>query len=174
MTELDSRPANEASRPHQGNLFIEALDFDEFELGLLPLMRHFLASFETPALQSWGLAYAIAVERWGETIGLTVAHRLQKVIRAVLEARNHSVSFHDPLTPASREFATRDEVSLLLMLRHMRRDETAEARDAVYEISSGKMDPRVIRAGLAFASRFSCGVRSQNAPSAQPVLRVVS
>ncbi|NRB00991.1 MAG: hypothetical protein HRU32_14460 [Rhodobacteraceae bacterium] len=154
-------------------MLIDTLELDEFERGLLTVARHFFTSFETPAMQSWGHAFAVADERWGEALGLAVAYRLQKVIRAVLDARDHSICFHDPMTPASRDFATGDEVNLLFMLHHMRRDETGEARAAVMALCLDMMDPHVIRAGLAFADRFSCGAKVRTHTSSPPDLRVV-
>ena len=151
----------------------ETLEFDEFERGLLPVARHVLTSFETPELHLWGRAYSEAVEHWGETLGLAVAHRLQKVVRAVLDARDGSLSFYDPRDPASQDHATQDEVTLLRMLRHMRRDEAVPARDAAIALANGKMDPYILRAGLAFADRFSCGTPGQARNGKPPVLRVV-
>ncbi|MEM9238407.1 MAG: hypothetical protein AAGB07_00395, partial [Pseudomonadota bacterium] len=91
----------------------------------------------------------------------------------VLDARDGSLSFYDPRDPASQDHATQDEVTLLRMLRHMRRDEAVPARDAAIALAHGKMDPYILRAGLAFADRFSCGTPGQARNGKPPVLRVV-
>ncbi|MEM9974205.1 MAG: hypothetical protein AAF771_08500 [Pseudomonadota bacterium] len=173
MKSADREPAGAGTLHEQRGMTLEALELDQFDLGLLSLTRHFLSTFATPAVQSWGHAYSIAVERWGETVGLSVAHALQKVLRAVLEARENPVTHHDPFSPEARLYATSDEESLLRMLRNMRRDETAKARDAVEELTGGVMDPHVIRAGLAFATRFSDGYQRTNPSQARPALRVI-
>lgn len=173
MTSGDTLRDSRALDLHADSVRLNTLEFDEFECGLLPVARHFLTSFEQPERHLWARAYGAAAERWGETIGLAVAQRLQKVIRAVLDVREGSVSFHDPGDPLARDHATADEVALLSMLRHMRRDEAIPARDAALALAGGRMDPFVIRAGLSFADRFSCGARGQARDGTPPALRVV-
>lgn len=173
MTIEDTPQADQDLDQHQKSVRLETLELDEFERGILAVARHFLTSFETSEFQFWARAYGAAAEYWGETVGLAVAHRLQKVIRAVLDARDGSVSFYDPLDPASHDNATQDEVTLLRMLRHMRRDEAVPARDAALALADGRMDPFVIRAGLSFADRFSCGASGRSRDGKPPTLRVV-
>ena len=60
---------------------IDTLPFDEFELGLLAVLRHFSKSYTVPENQTWQHAYLIAAERWGERIGLSTAYALMKVIQ---------------------------------------------------------------------------------------------
>ncbi|WP_415918955.1 hypothetical protein [Tateyamaria sp. SN6-1] len=59
----------------------------------------------------------------------------------------------------------------MTMLHHMRRDNTDKARDAVELLTHGRMDPDVIRTGLALAARFSAGAPALSAK--RPALRVV-
>jgi len=146
--------------------------FDDFEKGLLPVLRYFLMSFETPDSQAWQQAYAVASERWGEAIGLAAAQALMKLLRAVLESRDGQYSFIDSFDLEFRGTVTPDEAALLRMLHHMRRDQTPQAREAVADVTCGQMDPHVIRAGLAFASRFSAGQAVRRAET--PRLRVVA
>ncbi|MFY0311504.1 hypothetical protein ACFMBG_16560 [Leisingera sp. D0M16] len=151
---------------------LAAHQFDEFETGLLPVLRQFLLSYETPDSQAWQRAYMAAAERWGEAIGLPAAQALMKLLRAVLDSRNGQFSFIDPFDLELRGTVTPDEAALLRMLHHMRRDQTPGARDAVADATGGQMDPHVIRAGLAFAHRFSAGQAA--ARPAAPRLRVVA
>ncbi|WP_291729292.1 hypothetical protein [Leisingera sp. F5] len=147
-------------------------EFDEFEAGLLPVLRHFLLSYQEPAGQAWQQAYIVAAERWGEAIGLPAALALMKVVRAALNSRSDQFGFIDPFDLEHRAKATPDEAALLRMLHHMRRDQTGQARAAVAVVAGGKMEPQVIRAGLAFAHRFSAGPATGRAQP--PRLRVVA
>lgn len=151
---------------------LAAHGFDDFEAGLLPVLRQFLLSYETPESQAWQRAYMVAAERWGEAIGLPAAQALMKLLRAVLDSRDGQFSFTDPFDLDLRGTVTLDEAALLRMLHHMRRDQTAGAREAVADVTGGQMDPHVIRAGLAFAHRFSAG-RAAARPET-PRLRVVA
>ncbi|WP_027257447.1 hypothetical protein [Leisingera aquimarina] len=156
---------------------LAAHEFDEFEAGLLPVLRHFMLSYQEPAGQAWQQAYIVAAERWGEAswgeaIGLPAALALMKVVRAALNSRSGQFGFIDPFDLDHRGKVTPDEAALLRMLHHMRRDQTGQARAAVAEVAGGKMEPQVIQAGLAFAHRFSAGPAADCAQS--PRLRVVA
>lgn len=151
---------------------LAAHGFDAFETGLLPVMRQFLLSYETPESQAWQRAYMVAAERWGEAIGLPAAHALMKLLRAVLDCRDRQFASIDPFDLRLRGTMTPDEAALLQMLHHMRRDQTPEARVAVADVTGGHMDPHVIRAGLAFAHRFPAGQAA--ARPEPPRLRVVA
>ncbi|WP_291735427.1 hypothetical protein [Leisingera sp. F5] len=150
---------------------LAAHEFDEFEAGLLPVLRHFMLSYQEPAGQAWQQAYIVAAERWGEAIGLPAALALMKVVRAALNSRSGQFGFIDPFDLDHLGKVTPDEAALLRMLHHMRRDQTGQARAAVAEVAGGKMEPQVIQAGLAFAYRFSAGPAAGRARS--PRLRVV-
>ncbi|WP_261399813.1 hypothetical protein [Leisingera daeponensis] len=149
-----------------------ALGLDDFEAGLLPLLRHFLAGLRRPGGQGWQHAFHTAAERWGETYGLAVAYALFKIIRALEDVRPERLNSHDALCLETRECLTADEQALLQMIHYMRRDQTPAARQAVADAALGRMDPQVIRAGLAFARRFPCS-GAETAPRAGPVLRTV-
>lgn len=136
---------------------LQRLGCDAFERGLLPVARHFLTAFQQPGVHTWQAAYTIAAERWGDAIGFAIAHAMGKLIGALLRSRSDGVGFHDPLDPDARTRLSRDESDLMIMLHHMRRDDTAKARDAVEALTRGRMDPDVIRTGLSLATRFSAG-----------------
>ncbi|MEM9576932.1 MAG: hypothetical protein AAF999_07945 [Pseudomonadota bacterium] len=160
--------------PHPNLLRVNQLPCDAFERALLPVLRHHLNDYADPRLASGHRAFVVAVERWGEPIGLSVAFHLQKLVRAILQCRPEGLEFHDPLCLDSKEAVTDDERLLIDMLHHMRRDQTARARDRVYQITDGRMDPDVIRTGLQFAQRFACGVSGEMRPrAAKPILKVV-
>lgn len=150
---------------------LSALGLDDFEQGLLPVLRQFLLSHDQPQGQAWQQAYLIAVERWGEALGLPAALAAMKLVQAVLECRGEGFCFVDPFDLDHRAEVSRDEAALLRMLHHMRRDETPLAREAVADVTLGQMDPHVIRAGLSLANRFSKG--QSPARATPPRLRVV-
>ena len=148
---------------------LEHLGFDDCERGLLAVARYFFLARSVPEHQSWQVAFAIAVERWGPDIGLPIAFAMSKLVRAVGDVRTDFVS-SDPFDDDARQRATFDEAVLMRMLHHMRRDQTVDARDAVGVLTRGLMDPHVIRAGLAVAARFGCCAPMRR----RPKLRVVS
>lgn len=165
---LDAAAQPDVSQP---TFALGALGLDEFERGLLPVLRHFLLSYEQPEGQAWQQAYLIAAERWGEALGLPAALAAMKLVRAVLESRDGVFCFVDPFDLENRDTASADEAALLRMIHHMRRDETSLAREAVADVTLGRMDPHVIRAGLSLANRFSKGQSPSRA--APPRLWVV-
>lgn len=147
---------------------------DTFEEGMLPLLRHFMICLAEPERQTWQHAFKIAAERWGETLGLQVAHSLFKLIQFVVKARRKDFATVDPLDIEARGFVTRDEHAFLQMLHHMRRDETPQAREAVADVTGCTMDPDVIRAGLSFADRFPAGKQARRSVAgSKPQLQVV-
>ncbi|MBO6919203.1 MAG: hypothetical protein JJ858_12280 [Rhizobiaceae bacterium] len=154
-------------------VLIDTLPFDEFELGLLAVLRHFSKSYTVPENQTWQHAYLIAAERWGERIGLSTAYALMKVIQAVSRCRPNGLHVQDPLCISARKHATEDEIALIGMLHHMRRDETPQARNFIQTLAYGRNDPAIVHAGLSFASRFSLGKRRSANSSAKHMLYVV-
>ncbi|NVO56332.1 hypothetical protein HW561_11080 [Rhodobacteraceae bacterium B1Z28] len=148
-------------------------EFDDFERGLLPVMRHFILSFAEPETLAWQQAYSIAIERWGQDQGLNLAHLVFKIVKATLHCRPEGLAFNDPLCVDYRLEVTCDERALLKMVHHMRRDETPAARDAVGQITGGYPDAHLIQAGLTLANRFPTGSAPRNQPPRRPVLRVI-
>lgn len=145
---------------------------DGFEQGLLPIARHFLRCYEKPDCQGWQAAYTIAAERWGDAQGLPVAHQMRKILRATLDCRPTHFATNDPLCPKARERLTADELALLQMIHHMRRDRTAQARMALDHLTQGRRDPHVIQAALSLAGRWPSGT-DRPRPVRKPVLRAV-
>lgn len=135
---------------HGGAVALSGLGFSDDEQGYLALARHFLTTFTDPASQAWAHAFTIAEERFGPQGG-AIALGLQAVIAQLLKLRPLAFRFHDPLCPQARGFVTSEEHSLILLLRAMTRDVTAEARRHVVVLTGGRMDPVLIRMALALA-----------------------
>lgn len=132
---------------------------DPFERDVLPVLRHFLATHRHPATQSWEHGFAIAVNRWGEPRGLALAYDLSHLARAAHAATQGRLRAGDPLCLDARARLTEDEIYLLHMLHHMRRDATPAARLALSALTRGRMDRELIRAGLSFAARYPAAPR---------------
>ncbi|MCV6584747.1 MAG: hypothetical protein OIF47_04370 [Marinibacterium sp.] len=157
---------------------LDAYGFDGTERALLPVLRNLLTSFDQPDSQAWLIAQRIAVEALGETRGLMAAHLAGKLVASLHETASDPLHFHDPLCPDQRELLTEDELALMRMLHHMRRDNVPAARDAVDRLGRGRHDPHVIRAALTLANRLPRDDAPKAPPKApargRPVLRVVS
>lgn len=146
---------------HGGSVALSSLDFSDDEQGYLALARHFLTTFADPASQAWVPAFTIAQERFGPQGG-AIALGLQGLISQLLKLRPLPFRFHDPLSMDVRGFVTPEEHSLILLLRAMTLDVTAEARRHVVVLTGGRLDPSLIRTGLALAKalpRASASVR---------------
>ncbi|MEM6387132.1 MAG: hypothetical protein AAF718_12940 [Pseudomonadota bacterium] len=152
---------------------IQQLALDTFEREALGIARQFLKAHAHPETQAWHHGFLMAVECWGEPVGLAAAHGISKYVNAVLRFRSNGLSFQDPLDAHAGDYATEDEALMISVLHYMRRDKTHHAREAVAALTLGQMDPDIIRAGLSFAGRFSAGAPMQRAPNARPELRVV-
>ncbi|GGX37527.1 hypothetical protein GCM10007385_00080 [Tateyamaria omphalii] len=152
----------------RNDLDAHSLGLDEFERGLLAVSRYFFLCRAEPDRQAWQVAFSVAVERWGPDIGLPVAFAASKLVRALADLRPDFDSL-DPFETEARTRVSSDEAMMMRMLHHMRRDQTSDARDAVDALTRGWMDPHVIRAGLALASRFAAGVSERR----RPALRLV-
>lgn len=152
-----------------GVIAVEQLGFDPFEAGVLAITRHFMTGFDAPHLQAWQTGFAVAVERWGQDIGLNAAYAVLKLVQALRRAR-YDFEYNDPLCTNARVWVTADEARLMRMLHHMRRDQTNDARDTLDKLTKGRMDPQVIRAGLTLAARFGAGVPRRGP---RPAFRVV-
>lgn len=167
-------PVPKTSGPKaQDRIPLALCDLDEFEEGLLPVLRHFMLTLAHPERQTWQFAYKIAGERWGETMGLPVAQAMFKLVQFTVAARRNSFEAIDPFALEERAFVTRDERAFLQMLHHMRRDETPRAREAVADVTGCTMDPDVIRAGLSFADRFPAGETRPKSAVGRPSLQLV-
>lgn len=147
------------------------LPIDDFEAALLPLLRHFTLALSGESSRGWTIAYGLAAERWGAPIGLPVAHEIAKLVTALEETRGSLPRVQNPLCMDARLLATLDEEYLLLMIHHMRRDETANARDVVWALTKGHTLAAFIRQALSFAAKHS--LVSRHASRRAPVLRIV-
>ena len=134
---------------------VDGLGLDGAEVGMLAVLRHFLTSFAKPESQAWIMAFGIAGERWGSSDGARMAQAMLGVLQAVTRCRGEwPFQFSDPMCPGCRRKVTCDEAALLRMLHHMRRDQTGPARLALADLTGGRMEAEVIRAGLSLAALF--------------------
>ncbi|MEL6467685.1 MAG: hypothetical protein AAFO78_02920 [Pseudomonadota bacterium] len=140
---------------------LDALPFDDFEKSLLPLVRHFVGTLETGDAIECCHIYDRAIQTWGDPVGLSIAHILQKLILALKRSRNCPLQCFYPAHCDDPKFISENERSLLTMLHHMRRDQTKGARDALDKLAFGKRDPKVIQTALTFSNRYAAGAPLQ-------------
>jgi len=153
---------------------LDALPLDAFERSLLPLIRRFVRTFESGDVVECCRTFDRAVEQWGEPIGLSIAHLLQKLILAIHKSRKCPLQCFYPRQRSDHGFVSEDERILLTMLHHMRRDQTARARDALGALTGSRMSPDLIRASLTFSNRYAADVAFRSGTAhAQTPLRVV-
>ncbi|MFY0616398.1 hypothetical protein [Shimia sp.] len=167
MRDVTSGPPNDLETLHR-------IGCDDFEVGLLPVFRHITLSILEADPKAWSRAYDLAVERYGEAIGLPAALGLHKIALCLLNCREDGPALQDPLCPEAKQFVTDDEVQVISMVHHMRRDNASAARSAVAFVTHGRMDPDLIRTALSFAHRFPAGVRRLSKSETRPRLSVVA
>ena len=127
---------------------------DPVNHAILPIFRYFLNAFLSPQTQGWRLGFATAVGTWGDARGLAIANAAQNFIAAVLRGRPVPIKYHDPLNLDQRTHTTTDEKELLAIIKHMRNDDTAQARDAISRLTHGQVKANIVREGLVLASHF--------------------
>jgi hypothetical protein len=135
------------------DLPVAALGLDDFETGVLSILRHLCASFVEPGGHAWRRALAVAAERWQPGEGCLILRDLLPVLDVLAGARRETFRTMDPLSLTCRALATPDEAALMRLLAAMRRDLTAAARIEVGRLAGGRMEPDLIVAALTFASR---------------------
>lgn len=153
---------------------LRTIGCDEFEFGVLAVLRHIMLGLFEGDPRGWARGQDIAVERWGEAVGLPTAYLLNKVALALADSREDGPDMMDPLCTEARLKMTDDEMQIMSMLHHMRRDKASGARSAVAFVTRGRMDPELIRAGLGFAHRFPAGVKLTHRQVRKPKLSVVA
>ena len=163
-----------AAQLDAGLVAVVDLPLDGFETGLLSVIRHHLNALTRPDTQAWHHAYTIAAEQWGDAIGFPAAHLMARFLKYVMQVREGPFEYNDPFDQHRNDWVSSDEAALLLVLHHMRRDNTSAARQAVEELTQGWMDPDVIRSGLTFSNRFPAGSEGLARQDERPKLRVVS
>lgn len=139
--------------PSDDAMPLALLGLDDFETGLLAVLRHFLTAFTRPETQAWQTAFAIAAERWGETRGPQIAASGLALLQVLRRARRRAFEYANPMCLGCREQVTGDEAQLMRMLQAMRRDRTDLARPEVLALTEGTMDPALIRTALGLAAR---------------------
>ncbi|MFE3837107.1 hypothetical protein [Pseudogemmobacter sonorensis] len=133
---------------------VASLGLDDFETGLLAVLRHFMTAFARPETQAWQSAFALATELWGGARGPQVAQGLLTVVQVLRQARRADFHYANPLCPECSAMATGEEAALCLMLHAMRRDRADLARGAVMELTDGRIEPGLLQSALAFCARF--------------------
>ncbi|MFP7675192.1 hypothetical protein ACG74X_17730 [Marivita sp. S0852] len=126
---------------------------DPVDRALLPILRHAVYAFTCPERCAWRSAYMIAAERWGEPRGLALAHATIDLVSAVL-SKDITLEIQDPLDVQQRSEVTEQEHQILLMVRFMRQQDKANARNVMMQLCDGHIYAAVVRAALALASRL--------------------
>lgn len=162
---------------------LDQCGFDADEQGLLAVFRHVMMTEQGRDADGWKLAQTMAIARWGEAQGLSLAYRVMRYVEAVLSQLPRAFDVTDPLAIEDKHMVTSDELGVLRIIHHMRRDETAPARAYIEMIAMGRMDVDLIRAGLALAQScpplsgakgWGSGVAAKpNTAGKRPYLRVV-
>ncbi|WP_049834649.1 hypothetical protein [Octadecabacter temperatus] len=119
------------------------------------------------------MAFSLAEQRWGEGLGLAMAHRSQVFLSALLACRNVPLHGFDPLDIDERQNLTEDEAILMSILSAMCDDNTAQARHLIARVAKNRVTAETVKAGLSLAHLLGSPSTSIRRPQA-PKLRAVS
>ena len=125
---------------------------DTMSMALLPLIRYFYLALRVPESHGWRHGFDCAIGKWGQERGLTIAYAVQKFVYDLLRCRQSTLDFYDPLDIDIREKISPDEKTVLNLLIFMRMDETKKARDIIFKLHRGRIDPIFVRHGLELAA----------------------
>lgn len=152
---------------------LELSDMDHETVALLPVLRHHLAALQGANPLSWRLAFSLAEQRWGEGLGLALAHRSQVFLSALLASRSVPLRCVDPLDIDHRHTLTSDEAVLMKALSAMRADDAPLAREMISSLTGGRVTAATVKAGLSLVHLLGSPLTSIRRPDA-PKLRAVS
>lgn len=133
------------------------LPCDQLEKELLPVVRRLVRTLQTNDASGLSRTYDRAVHQWGDPIGLSIAHLLQRLLSELTKCRGAALECFYPRDRAELQYISQDEYNLLAMLHHMRRDETSCARCFAEELTHGNVGSKAVRTGWTFAKRYSPG-----------------
>jgi hypothetical protein len=142
-------------------------------VALLPVFRHHLAALHGNHPLAWRMAFSLAEQRWGEGLGLAVAHRSQVFLSALIACRIVPLHCLAPLDIDERQNLTEDEAILRSILSAMRDDDTSQARHLIARVANNRVTAETVRAGLSLAHLLGSPSTSIRRPQA-PKLRAVS
>ena len=125
---------------------------DKMSMALLPIIRYFYLTLRVPDSHGWRHGFECAIGKWGQERGLVIANAVQKFVYDLLRCKKSILHFYDPLDIDMREKISPDEKIVLSLLIFMRRDETQKARDIIFKIHKGRIDPIFVRHGLELAA----------------------
>ncbi|MBO6791998.1 MAG: hypothetical protein JJ894_15840 [Dinoroseobacter sp.] len=145
---MEKTAANNALRT-----FVE-LQCDPFEESLVPVIRRLVRTLGKQDAIGCCQAYDRAIEKWGDPIGLSIAHLLQKLITELTKCRGAPLACFYPRERAELVFVSYEESNLLKMLHHLRREDFNAANQQAEELMFGRRAPKVIRAASTFAQRY--------------------
>ncbi|MDX8355736.1 hypothetical protein [Cognatiyoonia sp. IB215182] len=130
------------------------LQCDPFEQSLVPIIRRLVRTLGKQDAIGCCQAYDRAIEKWGDPIGLSIAHLMQKLITELTKCRGAPLTCFYPRERAELVFVSHDEFNLLKMLHHMRREDFNRASQPAEYLMFGKRAPKVMRAASTFAQRY--------------------
>ncbi|MEM8555847.1 MAG: hypothetical protein AAGF71_13600 [Pseudomonadota bacterium] len=150
---------------------LHATAFDNFELKLVPVFRHFIAAFRGQGLNAAHRGYDAASVAFGPATGLQIAHRFSATVMGLHQFGKPNLEVHDPLNSQDQHFLTQDELLFFEMIHYMRRNATHAAKGAISTLTDGRMDAGFMHEALTFARDHGVGVKRQTVP--RPKLRLV-
>lgn len=120
---------------------------DDFETGLLKVLRHFCVSFAEPQSQGWIAGYGTATDLWGISAGPKAAQAVFLVLDAMQRRRVSVFQYNNPACVVCSKRMTGNERHMMQMLHNMRVGKIAKARiDAMLLVEGGDTNTVLVAA----------------------------
>lgn len=134
---------------------LAALPCDTFERQLVPVLRRLVRTYQKKDTLAFFRTYDRAVQLWGEPIGLSIVHLLQKLILEFTKCRGEPLECFFPSDRTQLDVVSRDEYNLIAMLHHMRRNEIKSACQFADDLANGSASSKALQQSLNFSKRFN-------------------
>ena len=101
-------------------VFIEDMRFDNFEISVLRIARHFFESLDQPKSQAWKSGFLQAEHIFSIPFGASIAHAISIAIDMMCLGRIRSFSYFATSHPKARLTMTNEEKYFLMTLQSIR------------------------------------------------------
>lgn len=104
-----------------GHSLITDCNFDEFEVRVLEIARHFFLAFSEPQSEAWIVAFRRAEQVFPAPFGATIANAILIALNDMRRSRVRTFTYSNPLCQECLSHITDEERYFLSALQDMRR-----------------------------------------------------
>lgn len=113
---------------HNGSNLLADCDFDEFELHVLEIARHFFLAFADPESEAWVEAFRRAEQVFPVPFGATIANAILIALNDMRRSRIRMFTYSNPRCEGCVRHITDEERYLISALKNIRRANRGTAK----------------------------------------------